>query len=856
MTEFPHRDTARRALPWLLALFIGSGCAALIYEVVWFQVLQLVIGLTNVSLGVLLGTYMGGMCLGSLLLPRLVSARRHPLRVYAALELGIGAIGIALLFLLPVVERVYTTSVGRGLPGILLRGVVAAFCLLPPTVLMGATLPAMARWIETTREGIGWLGFFYGGNIAGAVMGCLGAGFYLLRVHDASVATYTAAAINAAVALAALGLAWRVPHWAAANPAGTSSETSEQELPPTDDARRWPVYVAIALSGMSALGAEVVWTRLLSLILGGTVYTFSIILAVFLVGLGIGSAIGSVMVRLSIRPRTVLGGCQGLLALAIAWAAWMIAKSVPYWPVNPSIAQSPWFTFQLDLARCLWVVLPAAVLWGASFPLALASIQCRDSGRLVAGVYAANTVGAIVGALGFSLVLVPWIGTAGGEQILIVLAFLAALLAWAPRVWRLRRPAQSQPAVRSFSLAGAGKLLAAGSLVALLVWGVSPAPWGIFAYGRFMATYGDRLAPGIWPERMVPSGSVGSPDIFCTYVGEGLNGSVAVTKWTSGVRNFHSAGKVQASTDPRDMRLQRMLGHISALAHKKPESVLVVACGAGVTAGSFVLHPDVKRIVICDIEPLVPKKVAPMFAVENYNVVQDPRTEVVFDDGRHFIRTTSEKFDVITSDPIDPWVKGCAALNTVEYYEMCKRHLKPGGVMSLWIPLYESNPQVAKSVIATFFTVFPNGILWSNDSEGEGYDAVLFGQAEPTQINIDQLQARLDQPDYAQVKKSLMDVGFRSAVSLLATYAGQASDLQPWTRDAQINRDSNLRLQYLAGLGFNSYMGAEILGQITHYRRFPEKVFVGSERRTKNLRMRLLGLEATQVTAEKSEPFE
>ena len=174
------------------------------------------------------------------------------------------------------------------------------------------------------------------------------------------------------------------------------------------------------------------------------------------------------------------------------------------------------------------------------------------------------------------------------------------------------------------------------------------------------------------------------------------------------------------------MRLQRMLGHISALAHNQPESVLVVACGAGVTAGTFVLHPDIKRIVICDIEALVPKVVAPMFDKENYGVVKDSRTQVVLDDGRHFIRTTKEKFDIITSDPIDPWVKGCAALNTVEYYEMCKQHLKPGGVMSLWIPLYESNSETAKSAIATFFKVFPNGILWSNDSDEGGYDAVLF----------------------------------------------------------------------------------------------------------------------------------
>jgi spermidine synthase len=850
---------APRILPWLLLLFVGSGCAALIYEVVWLQLLQLVIGLTNVSLGVLLGTYMGGMCLGSLLLPRMVSAQRHPLRVYAALELGIGLIGVLILFIVPAVSQVYTEFVGRGFPGMLLRGGVAALCLLPPTVLMGATLPAMARWIEATREGTSWLGFFYGGNIAGAVFGCLLAGFYLLRVFDMATATCVAAFINLAVALAALAMAFWNPA-RVAQPSGpdvpdsglqprasqldTSVESTTTAQVPAGP--RWVVYLTIALSGMSALGAEVVWTRLLSLILGGTVYTFSIILAVFLMGLGIGSTAGSFLARTIRRPRWSLALCQMLLVGAISWTAYMVARSLPYWPINPAISLSPWYTFQMDLARCLWALLPAAALWGASFPLALAAVASRqqDSGRMVGRVYAANTVGAILGALGFSLLLVPWTGTFGSEKILIGLATVSGLLMGTSLLGkgRGRVPSASDPEPLP-GFAGVLLLFVCVGVAGLLMWTVSPAPWGIFAYGRFMATYGDRLAPGIRSERDVPTDG-GNPDIYCTYVGEGLNGSVAVTKWTSGARNFHSAGKVQASTEPRDMRLQRMLGHLCGLVHEKPESVLVVACGAGVTAGSFVVHPEVKRIVICDIEPLVPKFVAPMFAKENYDVVHDPRTQVMFDDGRHYIRTTQEKFDVITSDPIDPWVKGCAALNTVEYYQACKQHLKPGGVMALWIPLYESNPQTVKSVLATFFKVFPNGILWSNDSEGEGYDAVLFGQAEPTQIDIDQMQVRLERPDHARVKQSLAEVGFRSAVSLLATYAGQARDLQVWMRDAQINTDANLRLQYLAGLGFNSYMGSEILGQITHYRRFPDGLFVGSEYRKKLLRLRLLGPKA------------
>src|SRR4051812_32349390 len=778
----------RRLLPVLLVLFVGSGCAALIYEVVWLQLLQLVIGSTAVSLGVLLGTFMGGMCAGSLLLPRLVPARRHPLRVYAGLELGIGAVALAVLFGMPLLEQVYAHHAGRGLMSILMRGAVAGVCLLPPTLLMGATLPAIARWVEAGPEGVSWLGFFYGGNIAGAVVGCLLAGFYLLRVHDMSTATYVAVVLNVTMAVIALALA--------AGPARYEASANHAKASKGHAAGDRAVYLVIALSGMSALGAEVVWTRLLSLMLGGTVYTFSLILAVFLIGLGIGSSLGAFLARRAASAQVALGACQWVLTAAIAWTAFMISESLPYWPIVPGLSPSPWYTFQLDLVRCLWAVLPPACLWGASFPLALAAVAARgqDPGRLVGGVYAANTIGAIAGALTFSLVLVPAVGTAGAERALIVLAAAASLAALLP-------PLRRAPGV--VRLGGAAAMVAAMGVAGWLAWRVTPLPWQVVAFGRNTPTWLARSAPGIVDD--VPGGT-GYPDYYCTYVGEGTNVSVAVTMTRQGVRNFHGAGKIQASTLLADMQLQRMLGHIPALLHKKPESVLVVACGAGITAGSFVPHPDVKRVVICDIEPLVPTVVTPMFGAQNYHVVdgiarENPHTvngkqvEVVYDDGRHFLRTTREKFDIITSDPIDPWVKGCAALNTVEYYRMCRDHLKPGGSVSLWIPFYESNLDTTRSVIATFFRVFPNGIVWSNDREGYGYDAILFGQVEPTVIDVDDLRKRLDRPDHQLVKQSLREVGFggdrwgldgveEEGIDLLATYSGQAPLLKGWLRGA------------------------------------------------------------------------
>src|SRR5918993_3403984 len=202
----------RRYMPAMLLLFVGSGCAALIYEIVWLQLLQLVIGSSAISLGVLLGTFMGGMCLGSLLLPRYIGSEQHPLRVYAYLELGIAVLGLMILFGMPLFSSAYTSVGTTGIFGLVLRGLAAAVCLLPPTLAMGATLPAISRWVKSTPEGMSWLGFFYGGNIAGGVLGCLLAGFYLLRVYDMVIATYVAVILNVLVAGIALLLVKVTPY--------------------------------------------------------------------------------------------------------------------------------------------------------------------------------------------------------------------------------------------------------------------------------------------------------------------------------------------------------------------------------------------------------------------------------------------------------------------------------------------------------------------------------------------------------------------------------------------------------------------------------------------------------------------
>jgi spermidine synthase len=374
-----------------------------------------------------------------------------------------------------------------------------------------------------------------------------------------------------------------------------------------------------------------------------------------------------------------------------------------------------------------------------------------------------------------------------------------------------------------FQLAGTLLLAAAMAGAVLLARTIRPVPGVFVAYGRNT------------PTRLAESEII--------YVGEGWNASVAVSRLPNGVLNYHNAGKVQASSEPQDMRLQRMLGHLTTLIPKTADSVLVIGCGAGVTAGAVSVDPNVKKLTIVEIEPLVPAVVSKYFSQYNFDVVANPKTAVVLDDARHFLLTTREKFDAITSDPLDPWVKGAAMLYTKEFFETVKAHLKPGGAVTLFVQLYESNTAAVKSEIATFLEVFPGGVVWGNTNNGAGYDLVLLGQAEPTRIDVDEVQRHLKRPEMAPVARSLGEIGMHSAVDVFSNYAGTKADLGPWLADATINRDRNLRLQYLAGMGFNLYQSEAIYAEMLRYSRYPETLFVGSDATMQSLRAAILRMQ-------------
>src|SRR5690606_23321515 len=405
------------------------------------------------------------------------------------------------------------------------------------------------------------------------------------------------------------------------------------------------------------------------------------------------------------------------------------------------------------------------------------------------------------GALASALLLVAWLGTQNSQRLLMVLALGAALVLLFMPASRAASPARPRGWAPTVGVVAVLVLAVGLSFVHKL-------PGVLVGYGR-------------WAVSWLPE-----PGEFI-YVGGGLHSTLAVSRRSDGTLNYHNAGKVQASSHADDMRLQSMLGHLTTVLATDPRNVLVIGSGAGVTAGAVSVNPAVRTQTIAEIEPLVPPVVSRFFAEQNHGVIDNPKVTVRIDDARHFLLTTDEKFDAITADPFDAWVKGAASLNTAEFYTEMKRHLNPGAVVTAWLPFYETTVEAIKSEIATFTAAFPHVLIFGNTAGGQGYDGVMVGSMDPFEIDVSALQARLASAEYQPVLRSLRGVDYGSAQALLGTFAATGEQLQEWVAGAEINRDRNLRLQYLAGLGVNNYQQAGIYSEILQQGEWPADVFHG-----------------------------
>ncbi|MEM1098539.1 MAG: fused MFS/spermidine synthase [Planctomycetota bacterium] len=852
-------------------LFIASGAAALMYELVWYQLLRYVVGASSVSLALTLASFMGGLGLGAYWGPRLISRRRHPMAVFAGLEVGIVVLALALRWVIPALGEAYaafsaTVGLGDWFGGVVARGVICALCLIPPAVLMGATLPAIARYVTDSRSGAAWLGVYYALNTLGATVGVLVGGFLLMPNLSLTQVTLIAAGLDAAVALWAWVISRVRPEFdgrEAANQPTESNPPAQDEIetggaPSLQPGRLVVLLIGIAGSGATAMGCQVIWTRLLSAVLSVTVYTFSIILGVFLLGLAVGGAIGGYAVRRSSRPGVLMAWTQLLLVPATLWAFWAIGHWVPTWRIVDGVlggwlrswlAWYGWFgsgdlwRFCRDLERVAWAIGPATLCWGASVPLAIAAGWGRvnqERGDWTGRVYAWNTAGAITGALGVGLFVLPQFGSATTSSVLI--GAPAAVAAWLVWGWARAEPVVEVEVPR---LDGRMKLRDATAWVSgntqrgiSLVHGVmtrQPAPAVISLV--VIAGAAVWLTPKI-PRAILYSGHEEAERVEQVYLAEGLHATAAVTTSAEGTREMWVSGKIVASSFTIDMRLQRMLGHLAVLAHGgEPKSVLIVGLGTGTTAGCFVDYPSIERIVVCEIEPRVAELAAKHFAEENRRMLEDPRTVLIADDARHYLATTDERFDIITSDPIHPWVRGAAALYSTDYYDRVKEHLAPGGVVTHWLPFYEADDDTARSMLATFFDAFPAGTLWHAGELGSGNDAVMLARPDAPTYDAEAWSSRWDDASSDVLPPSALtawsEVEVEAPNDLLRRFLGDAPQLRDWLADAPRNSDDALRLEYLAGMSrWRGRSATDLHHPLIERRAWSEAVEATPQRRT------------------------
>jgi spermidine synthase len=774
--EAPH---SARALPASFALvailFVLSGACALVYEVVWSRLLVQVFGVTAFAVSTVLVAFMGGMAGGAAAFGRRAERVARPLRVFAWLEAGVGGYALVLPVLLVGVDAVYAAVHPSVADTFVLRSAVRfVLCLavlLVPTALMGATLPALGQALLRTPEGVGrGVALLYFVNTIGAAAGCLAAGFGLIPALGLRGTTFVAVSINAAVAIAALILDRRASLHAEPVREMVEAEPPRDEESPTSTA--WLHFMAFG-SGMAALALEVVWFRVLVLVFGSTVYSFSAMLAVFLAGLALGSLlIGPVGDRWR-APVRLLVTCQAAAAIAVL-LGYLAVDAMPglflrlLGFLGMDFAGMTWAKFLLSLL----VLLPPALAFGATFPLVIRLAAARGGavGGAIGRVYAWNTAGAIAGSFGAGFLLLPVVGSGTTMKLVALVALLLAFSGLLAETGPIR-PRWALPC-------GLGLVVAAAIVV---------------------------FAPG-WDMRIVGSGAYRDPQHFFDASGrvildqmlaerqllsvvEGYNDTTIVHRSPNG-KSLSVNGSVTASDRFEDQVGQKLVGHIPMALHAGPvRKVCAVGLGAGITAGAMGLYAPEKLTVI-ELEAGVLKGSA-FFTTENHHVLEHPALDLHVDDGKNFLRMSRERYDVISSHPNIPALTGSGALYSEDYFRAGRDRLAPGGIMCQFAPVWHLPTADLRVILRTFSKVFPNVRIFA-----AGTSLVAVGSVDPFPL-VDQqeIARRIAQP---AVAADLANIGVRGPLELLSFLQLDEAAVRRFADDAPVNDDDHPRLEYSA----------------------------------------------------------
>ncbi len=750
-------------------LFFLSGLTALLYQMVWMRELVLVFGASMFAISTLLTAFMGGLALGSWFFGKRADRYQNPLKTYGLLELGIGAYAfvVPVLFssLVPIYQTLSSLFDFSFYAFSLVRFVLAVLILLLPTALMGGTLPVLAqRYKNQVSVGKG-IGLLYAFNTFGAVIGVLSAGFFLLPMFGLQKTTFLAAALNAVIAFLAIALGKRearetLPDLAEA-PAKRRSRQKEKISPEQRRLTRI-LFAVFAVSGFSAMIYEVVWTRILTLILGSTVYSYATMLSTYLLGLALGSFIFSLLLKRFQRPLMLLTFVQGGIAL-FAFGGEFVFPLLPTIFLKMMEVLHTWSKVRAATKFIISgaVMMIPTILMGGVFPLVIHILTSREKseskplGSIVGKSYAINTVGTIFGSFSVGFILLPLFGIQKSLHFAIMVNMLLALVLW----FSVSRYEDAKSRVFEKNK----------------VW----ATGGVFAFLFFMI-----FSAPPWDPLMMSSELFGQQaKLNMLYYKEGISATVTVVQHQTLAKIPHLTlaidGKPNASTTG-DMKTQLLVAHLPMLLAPDPKNVMLIGHGSGITTGSMIMHP-IEKLITLELEPAVIEG-SRFFDPFSHNVLDDPRVSLVEDDARNYLLRTDEQYDVIVSEPSHPWRSGSAKLFTKEFFQLGKEHLSSGGIFSQWIHFYGIRSTELKSVIKTFHSVFDEVLIFFTDAG----DLIMLGSANPFNINREEMGRRISMPGVAN---DLARADVHSIYDLWAHFLLGPNEVDRFVGDAVLNTD-------------------------------------------------------------------
>jgi spermidine synthase len=744
--------------------FVLSGAAGLIHEIVWTRLLGLVFGVTEMAIATVLAAFMGGLAIGSWLVGGRLAGPTDGRRLYARLEIGIGLAALAVPLALALVEPLYgwlwrqfhfSFAVFSAL-----RFVVAGAVLLAPTIMMGATFPALAAYLRAVAGDAAPPQWLYTLNLAGAGLGVGAAGFLLLPAVGIRATILVAALINVGVGL----WVWRMPAApaAAAPPRAPAAALAAPSV----------LLAAAALSGLTSFATQVAWTRSLAPIVGSTTYAFTAVLLVYLAALALGSAWATWRAR---RARDVAYDLvvMHLVAAGLALAAIGFLDEMPrvylrlYEVWDPSV---PGGSVARACATAVMVLLAPVAAAGTLLPLALIALLPHDVGRTAAAVgrvYALNTVGAIAGAVLAGFVLVPGLGT---QRTLTAMALATAAMGVALAA---RLPARAR-------LVPAAALVASG----IAAWGLGQDDWNQRA-----------LNVGVYEPGREAAAALRDPWVRVVFHREGPTASVVVMRWDDPepddvINGLLINGRANASDSSFDLATQVILAQLPLLVAPRTDRMLIVGWGSGVTVGSAT-QSDVRHVDAIELEPAVVHASA-LFEHVNLRPLDDPRVTLHVDDARHLLLASRDRYDVIVSEPSHPWLAGVANLFTEDFYRIAAERLTEDGVFAQWLQTYQISWDAWRSLLGAFQSVFPEVLVFRSPAEGSS-DTVLLGTRRPLRLDLAEIERRWSDP---RTRADLARIGLGRVEALLALLYVGTKEVRDLARGAARNTDDSMYVEF------------------------------------------------------------